>query len=71
MELLGKEYRKCVEDNEPRIRVLAHKLLKLRVEAVAELLRSYGKVQIRRTLHAEHPVHALLKALVAIFEREI
>ena len=58
-------------DDEPRVRVLAHELFKLRVEAVAELLRADCKVQFLRALYAEHPVHPSLQALVAVLEREV
>ena len=37
-----------VDDDEPRVLVLAHELLELRVEAVSKLLRADGKVQFLR-----------------------
>ena len=60
-----------VDDDKTCVRVLAHELLKLRVEAAAELLRAYGKVQFLRTLYAEHPVHSSLQSLIAVLKREV
>ena len=60
-----------VDDDEPCVLVLAHELLELRVEAVAELLCAYGKVQFLRTLYAEHPVHPSLQPLKLIFKNPL
>ena len=62
---------KRVDDDKTCVRMLAHELLKLRVEAVAELLRTYGEVQFLRALHAEHPVHPPLQPLISVLKREV
>lgn len=60
-----------VDDDEPRVRVLAHELLELRVEAVAELLCAYGEVQFLRALYSEHPVHSSLQPLISVLKSEV
>ena len=51
--------------------MLAHELLELRVEAVAELLCAYGEVQFLRALYSEHPVHSSLQPLIAYLQKSI
>ena len=54
----------CISLVKPGVGMLPHKLVKLLVQAVAELLGASGKVEIVRPLHAEHSEHPLLKPLV-------
>ena len=60
-----------VDDNEPGIGMLPDEPFKLLIKSCAELLCIYCKMEVIRSLYAEHTGHTLLQSLIIILQRKV